>query len=122
MVRNENEFEDLPPIPPPKDDEEVKLEPEETIAKRIKLNPREREKQEPDKQTPNKLLTRLLILLEQIKAGKRKQFIQIKKKSGKYCIFYISIMTSLKKFTTISSNHYNHERKYCDKRPQNFLF
>ena len=30
---------DLPPMPPLEDDEEVKLEPEETIAKRAKLNP-----------------------------------------------------------------------------------
>ena len=30
---------DLPPMPPLEDDEEVKLESEETIAKRAKLNP-----------------------------------------------------------------------------------
>ena len=31
---------DLPPMPPLEGDEEVKLEPEETFAERIKLNPR----------------------------------------------------------------------------------
>ena len=33
---------DLPPMPALEGDEEVKLEPEETIAERVKLNPRER--------------------------------------------------------------------------------
>ena len=33
---------DLPPMPPLEGDEKVKLEPEETIAERIKLNPQKR--------------------------------------------------------------------------------
>ena len=48
-----------------------KLEPEETIAKRMKLNPWKRKMKETKlkKLTSNKLLTRLSILLAQIKAG-----------------------------------------------------
>ena len=44
---------------------------EETIAERVKLNPRTRKIQETGLKilTPNKLLTRLIILLAQIKAG-----------------------------------------------------
>ena len=50
--------------------EEVKLEPEETITKIIKLNPREKKTEtELEILTPNKLLTRLPTLLTQIKAG-----------------------------------------------------
>ena len=37
---------DLPSMPPLEDDEEVKLEPEENIAERIKLNPRKRKNEE----------------------------------------------------------------------------
>ena len=50
---------DFPPIPPLKDDEEVKLKPEESIAERAKLNPQKRKK--------NKI--GLKILLAQIKLG-----------------------------------------------------
>ena len=52
-------------------DEEVKLEPEGIIAERIKLNPRKRGNEGTGLKilTPNKLLTRFLILLAQIKAG-----------------------------------------------------
>ena len=63
---------DLPPIPPLLEgDEEVKLELEETIAERIKLNPRKRKNAGIGLKiwTPNKLLTRLSILLAQIKIG-----------------------------------------------------
>ena len=49
--------------------------------------------------TPNKLLTRLSILLEQIKAGDNSY--KLKMKSDKYCIFCISILKSPKIFTTI---------------------
>ena len=55
-----------------KDDVEVKLEPEETIVKeRVKLKPRTRKKIGTSLKslTPKKLLTRLQILLAQIKAG-----------------------------------------------------
>ena len=53
------------------DEEEVKLGPEKTIAKRVKLNPWKRKTTGTGLKfwTPNKLLTRLLILLAQIKAG-----------------------------------------------------
>ena len=52
-------------------DEEVKLEPEETIAERVKLNPRKRKIEETGLKilTPNKLLARLPILLAHIKTG-----------------------------------------------------
>ena len=36
---------DIRPMPPVEGDEEVKLEPEETIAERVKLNPGKRKKQ-----------------------------------------------------------------------------
>ena len=48
--------------------------------------------------TSKKLLTRLPILLAQIKAGKNSHI--IKMKSDKYCILSISIIKSPKKFTT----------------------
>ena len=73
---------DLPPMPPLEGDEEVKLEPEESIVERVKLNPRKRKEKKKTGTglkilTPNKLLTRLLILLTQIKAGNNSK--QIKK-------------------------------------------
>ena len=51
-------------------DEEVKLEPEETIAEKAKLNHQERKITETRLKilAPNKLLTRLWILLAQTKA------------------------------------------------------
>ena len=55
-----------------KDDKELKLKPEETIVKeRVKWKPRTRRKTVTALKnlTPNKLLTRLQILLAQIKAG-----------------------------------------------------
>ena len=62
---------DLPPMPALKGDENVELEPEETTAQRIKLNSRKRKATRTGLKvlTPNKLLTRLPILLAQIKAG-----------------------------------------------------
>ena len=66
---NEEESEDLPPVPPLEGDEEkVKVEPQESIAERVKLNPQKYEGTELKILTPNKLLTRLPILLAQIKA------------------------------------------------------
>ena len=56
-------------MPPVEDDEEVKIEPEETIAERMKINPRKRKITGLKILTPNKLLTRLSILLSQIKAA-----------------------------------------------------
>ena len=62
---------DLPPMPALKGDENVELEPEETTAQRVKLNSRKRKATRTGLKvlTPNKLLTRLPILLAQIKAG-----------------------------------------------------
>ena len=59
-------------LPPLQDGEEVKLDDEEeTIAERIKLNPQNRKNRGAGLKilAPNKLLTRLWILLAQIKAG-----------------------------------------------------
>ena len=77
--------------------------------------------------TPNKLLTRLPILLAQIKAGNNSY--KLKNEIRQILYFCISTIKSLKKFTTISSSHYNNRRKYnnerkydCDKRCQSFLF
>ena len=52
-------------------DEKVKLEPEETVAERLNLNPLKRNITGTGLKTftPNKLLIRLPILLAQIKAG-----------------------------------------------------
>ena len=51
-------------VPPLEDDEELKLEPEETITKRTKLNPWKRKATGTGLRifTPNKLLTRFPIL------------------------------------------------------------
>ena len=69
-------LDDLPPMPAIKGDKKVKLEPEETIAERVKLSPQKNEESGLKILTANKLLTRLPMLL----AGKSwKQFIQIKK-------------------------------------------
>ena len=55
--------------------------------------------------TPNRLLTRLPVLLAQIKAGnnshKLKKKNKNKKATDKYCIFYINKIKSPKKMTTI---------------------
>ena len=60
--------EDLSPIPLIKGNEEVKLQPEETVDERVKLNVGKRKNEETGLKmlTPNKLLTRLTILLAQI--------------------------------------------------------
>ena len=56
-------------MPPLEDDDKVQLEPEESIAKIVKLNPRKRKKTEIDLKilTPDNLLTIISILLSQIK-------------------------------------------------------
>ena len=79
------------------EDEEVQSEPEKTIDKRIKLNPRKIKITGTGLEilTPNKLLTRLLILLAQIKAGNNSYNVQMK--SDKHCIFCINAIASLKK-------------------------
>ena len=61
-----------PCMPPLQGDEEINLEPGETIAGRIKLNPRRKNNNTGTGLkivTPNKLLTRLTILLAKMKAG-----------------------------------------------------
>ena len=70
LYLDENE-DDLPPMPALEVDEEVKLEPEETIAERVKLNPRKRKNEGTGLKilTPNKLLVGLPISLAQMKAG-----------------------------------------------------
>ena len=57
---------------PIEDKEEAKLQPQETIAEKIKSNPWKRKNAGARLTvlTPNKLLTRLPLLLAQIKAGK----------------------------------------------------
>ena len=57
-------------MPPLERDEEVKLEPEETTGKGMKWNPQKRKNTGTKLRilVPNKLLTRLPILLAQIKA------------------------------------------------------
>ena len=74
----------LPPMPPLEEDQEEVKE-----GKGLKIL------------TPNKLLTRLPVLLAQIKAGNNQCNFFYIIKSGKYCIFSISKIISLKKFTTI---------------------
>ena len=66
---------DLPPMLPLEGDKEVKLEPGEAIAEGMKLNLQKRKTTGTGLNilTPNKLLTRLSILLEQIKAGNKSQ-------------------------------------------------
>ena len=63
----------LRPMPILEGDEEVKLEPEEIIVERIKLSLRKRKNTGKGLKilTPNKLLTRLPILLAEIKAGNK---------------------------------------------------
>ena len=58
-------------MPPLEGDAQVKLEPQETIAKRLELNPQKRKNTGTELKilTTNKLLTRFPILLTQIKAG-----------------------------------------------------
>ena len=60
---------DLPPL---EDDKEVKLEPEEINAERVKLSPQKRNNEETGSKilsTPNKFLSILAIILPQIKAA-----------------------------------------------------
>ena len=75
--------------------------------------------------TPNKLLTRLPILLAQIKAGNNSY--RLKNEIRQILYLLCEHNKSLKEFTTIYYNigtsHYNNGRKYdCNKKSQNFLF
>ena len=76
--KSDKEESDMPPLE--SDEEEVKE------GNRLKI-------------TRNKLLTQLPILIAQIKAGNNS--FEQKMKSGKYYIFFISIIKSPKQFTTI---------------------
>ena len=80
----------LPPIPTLESNKWVKLEPEEIIAERGKLNPRKRKNGGKGLKilTPNRLLTRLPILLTQTKSWK--QFMQIKKWNQTNTIYFVS--------------------------------
>ena len=64
--------------------------------------------------TPNRLLTRLPVLLAQIKAGNNSHKLKkkTKKKTDKYCIFCINTIKSPKKITTIQSSHYKNGSAY----------
>ena len=71
--------------------------------------------------TPNKLLTRLSILLAQIKTGNNLYKLKNEIRQILYLLNRHNKIT--KKFTTISSSLYDNGRKYdCDNRSQNFLF
>ena len=75
--------------------------------------------------TPNKLLTRLPILLAQIKAGNNSY--RLKNEIRQILYLLSEHNKSLKEFTTIYYNigtsYYNNGRKYdCNKKSQNFLF
>ena len=48
MISLDSDKDDLPPMAPLEGNEEVKLEQEETIVERVKLNPGKRKKQEQD--------------------------------------------------------------------------
>ena len=77
-------------MPPLELDEEVKLEPEETIAERIKLNSWKRKTTRTGLKilTPNNLLTRLPNIVSTSKSWK--QFIQIKKWNQTNAISFVS--------------------------------
>ena len=83
---------DLLPMPPLEGGEEVKLEPEETIAERVKLNPKKRKNEGTRLKilTPNKLLTRFSILLAHIKAGNNSCKLKNEMKDKYYIISFVS--------------------------------
>ena len=86
-------------------DKEIKLGPGEVIAQKIELNLRKRINTGTGLKilTPNKLLTRLPILLAQVKAGNKSYKLRNE-------IFCISIIKSPKTLTTNESSHYNNGR------------
>ena len=88
LYLDEDEDDSLPIPPPLGDDEEIKLEPEETIPERVKLNLWKITGAGLKILTPNKLLIRLPILLVQKKSWK--QFIQIKKRNQTNTISFVS--------------------------------
>ena len=76
MLILDSDKDELPPIPLLKGDEEVKTEPEKTIAERIQLNPKSPENKNNRNRIKNldskKYLTRLPVLLAQIKVWLKK--------------------------------------------------
>ena len=90
---------DLLPMSALEYDEEVKLEPKETIAKRVTLSPQNEKWRNRIKSFSSKLVTRLPTLLAQIKL----EAIQTNEKMElvKYCIFCTSIIKPPKKCRTI---------------------
>ena len=76
-------------------------ESEETIAERVKLNPRKRKNEGTGLKilTPNKLLTRLPILLAQAKAGNNSYKLRNEIRQILYLLYQHNKIT--KKFTTI---------------------
>ena len=85
-------------MPPLEGDQEVKLEPEETIPEGVKLNPRKRKTEGTGLKilTPNKKLTRLPILLAQIKAGNNSYKLKNEMRQILYLLYQINKIT--KKF------------------------
>ena len=95
---------------------------EESIAERVKLNSRKRKIQETGLKilTPNKLLTRLIILLPQIKAGNN--WWKLKNEIRKYNIFCISIIKLPKLSEEFIIIHYESGRKSdYDERSHNLF-
>ena len=71
--------------------------------------------------TSNKLLTRLSILLAQVKAGNNSH--KSKNEIRQILYFFISMIQSPETFTTLWWSHHINGRKYdCDKRSQTFCF
>ena len=92
---------DLPSMPALKSGEEVKLEPEESIAERINLYPRKRKITGIGLKilTPNELLTRLPILLAQTNTGNNSN--KLKNEIRQILFLLYSILKTLTQFTTI---------------------
>ena len=104
-------------------DEEVNLEPDENIAKRVKLNPRKGKNQGTGLKilTPNKLSTRLPILLAQIKAVNNSTKLKNEMRQILYPLYQHNKIT--KNIYSNKSSRYNNGRKHdCNKISQNFLF
>ena len=105
------------------DDETIKYlesEPEETIAKRVKLNPGNKTRTGLKISSPSILLPRFPVSLAQIKAGKDSD--KLKNEIKQILYFSINTIKSLKIVAKVLSNYYNNEQKYgCNKRNQNFF-
>ena len=86
---------DFPPMPPLEDAEEVKLDPEETISEKTKFNPRKRKNTGKGLKIlmPSKLLTRLIILLVQIKSRNNSNKLNNEIRQILYLLYQHSKMT-----------------------------